>query len=216
MKDSIILTFLKFGHEKHIVDAFDNGTIYMNPIQYFRNIEDEELRGDNYEGVTAIKNFPPGQFEIPSLNFKGNYINFHVRESHEFVLGNIYSLYCISSLTIPSPLDFSIDPKNEKFGTHCLMIKDNKTFMELIMAELNSLKMKYHHGFVSYYDKKQFNGSINLFQKPMEFEYQKEFRFYIENDLTDPLIIKIGCLDKIAEIISMRDIMTLRLTIEKH
>lgn len=47
-----ILVFLKFGEEKHIKDLFHNGSIYMNPIQYFRQIEDEPLRSDIYEGAS--------------------------------------------------------------------------------------------------------------------------------------------------------------------
>jgi hypothetical protein len=44
-----IKLFLKLGSEKNILDLFENGTIYMNTIEYFRKVEDEELRGDKYE-----------------------------------------------------------------------------------------------------------------------------------------------------------------------
>ena len=47
MKHTIKL-FLKLGSEKNILDLFENGTIYMNTIEYFRKVEDEELRGDKY------------------------------------------------------------------------------------------------------------------------------------------------------------------------
>ena len=41
-----IKLFLKLGSEENILDLFENGTIYMNTIEYFRKVEDEELRGD--------------------------------------------------------------------------------------------------------------------------------------------------------------------------
>lgn len=195
-----IKMFLKFGNEQNINDLFHNGTIYMNSIQRFREIEDNNLRGDKYEGVASIKNYPPGQFEIPSIGHKGNYISIHLLENYQEVLGNIYSLYCISSKGWTNPLDFKIDEKVKEFGSHCLMVKDNKRFLQMIEKGLKKMKVKYHHGFVNYYDKDNVNRKINLFEKPMEFDYQKEFRFYVERESTEPFVFKIGSLKNIAEI----------------
>ena len=94
MGNHTIKMFLKFGEEKYMNDLYYNGTIYFNSIQYFRELEDGELRGDIYEGVSSIKNYPAGQFETPALNHKGNYLALQLRQSYETVLGNIYSLYC--------------------------------------------------------------------------------------------------------------------------
>ena len=83
----------KFGSEENIIDLFENGTIYLNPLQYFRKVEDAELRGDKYEGIIEVINFPAGDFEIPTLNFKGKYISMHIRKGFNEVIGNIFSLY---------------------------------------------------------------------------------------------------------------------------
>jgi len=198
----IIKMFLKFGEENDILDLYQNGTIYMSPIQRFREIEGGELRGDLYEGVSSIKNYLPGQFEISSIGFKGNHLGIHLRESYERVLGNIYSLYCISSHGWKNPNDFKIDEKIKKFGSHCLMIKDNKKFLSLIEKTLKQLNAKFRHNFVEYYDKKAINRQISLFEKPLEFEYQKEFRFYVERKSTDPFVFSIGSLIGISELYS--------------
>jgi hypothetical protein len=195
-----IKMFLKFGQEKDIVDLYRNGTIYMNAIQKFRELEDEELRGDSYEGASKIVNYPPGQFEIPSLGYKGNHLGIHLKEAYNNVLGNIYSLYCISSHGWENPNDFKIDDRIKSFGSHCLMIKDNKKFLSLIEDALQELKAKYYHNFVEYYNKKVINRQISLFEKPLEFEYQKEFRIYVERDSTEPFIVKIGSLVNISEL----------------
>jgi len=210
-----IKTFLKFGSEKNIQDLHENGTIFMNPIQYFRSFEDAELRGDLYEGISKIKNYPPGTFEIPALNFKGNYINIHLKTAYEEVLGNIYSLYCISSFAIPKPFEFSIDERVAGFGTHCLMVKDNRAFLNRMEKALQKQNLKYRHGFVTYYDRYKINGDVTLFQKPKEFEYQNEFRFYAATNNTTPLILNVGSLKNISQIVSMEDIMTLRLTYQE-
>ncbi|HRH03393.1 MAG TPA: hypothetical protein PLN13_09390 [Bacteroidia bacterium] len=192
--------FLKFGQKKDIEDLFYNGTIYMSPIQRFRKIEDNQLRGDLYEGISSIENYPSGQFEIPSIGFKGNYISLHLRKSYPTVLGNIYSLYCVSSHGWNNPLDFKIDIKVKNFGSHCLMVKDNQKFMDLIETKLKQLDIKFHHGFVEYYDRKAVTKEISIFEKPLEFEYQKEFRFYVERDSTEPFSFQIGSLAGIAEV----------------
>jgi hypothetical protein len=196
----IIHTLLKFGRETDINDLFYNGTIYMNSIQHFRQIEDGELRGDNYEGVVSIKNYPPGKIETPSIGYKGNYISLHLKQTHGQVFGNIYSLYCVSSYGWQSPLDFKIDEKIKRFGTHCLLVKDARKFISLIENKINQSNLKLVHGFVDYYDSKKVNRRIHLFEKPFQFEYQKEFRFYVERESIDPFVFSIGNLTDICEI----------------
>ncbi|KAA5536225.1 hypothetical protein F0919_00740 [Taibaiella lutea] len=197
-----ITTFLKFGCEENIYDLLHNGTIYMNSIQHFRLFEDKELRGDIYEGASRITNCLPGEFEIPEIGFKGNYLNIHIREAFPEVLGNIYSLYCISSHGWGNPLEFEINQKVKEFGTHCLMVKNSERFLELIEEKLTEAGVKYSHGFVDYYDRMKISRKVNLFEKPMEFEYQKEFRFYVEREAIDPFVISIGNMENIAKVYS--------------
>ena len=192
--------FLRFGSEQDITDLYCNGTIYMSPIQRFREFEDGKLRGDPYEGISSITNYLPGQFEIPSIGFKGNHLGLHLKQTYENVSGNIYSLYCISSHGWRNPNEFKIDGSLKEFGSHCLMIKDNEKFLSLIEENLKKLKTKFRHDFVEYYDKKAINRQISLFEKPSEFEYQKEFRFYVERDSSEPFIFSIGSLMDISEL----------------
>ena len=109
----IKMFFKNLGQEEHIRDLYENGTIYMNSIEYFRSIEDGNVRGDIFEGVSKITNYLPGKFEIPEINFEGNHLGIHLREHYGQVAGNIYSLYCISSFTVPNPIEFKIDEKNK-------------------------------------------------------------------------------------------------------
>ena len=199
--------FLKFGQEEHIRDLFENGTIYMNSIQRFRLIEDNGLRGDNYEGISEIRNYLPGTFIIPEINHEVHHLGIHLRQSYPEVLGNIYSLYCISSKTVANPLEFKIDKRNSEFGTHCLMIKNNPEFLSKIENALILSGLPFRHGFVEYYDKNKVNGAITLFQKPVEYEYQKEFRIYVERPYIDPFVLKIGSLQNIAELFTSNDII---------
>lgn len=206
-----IKLFLKLGSEENILDLFENGTIYMNTIEYFRKVEDEELRGDKYEGVSRIINSLPGTFKIPGIDREFNYIKMHLREAHKEVIGNIYSLYAISSKGFSNPLDFEFDKRNLRFGTHCLMIKDLPYFFKKIKKELKKNNYKFNYDFVDYYDKEEVNREITLFEKPLEFEYQKEFRFYVEDYGMKPVKIQIGSLKKYAEIFKIEDLLELKL-----
>lgn len=206
-----ILAFLKFGSLENMTDLLENGTIYMNPIQFFRKIEDEELRGDEYEGASKIINSLPGTFKVPNIERELSYQKLHLVESYKEVLGNIYSLYCISSHGFPNPFDFKVDLRNNRFGTHCVLIKDNQYFLESLEKELKGQGLKYRHGFINYYDKKTKSGKLNLFEKPNEFEYQKEFRIYVENDQIEPIVLRLGSLKKKAELTSIEDAMSILL-----
>src|SRR4051794_836898 len=106
-----IKLFLKFGEEKYVRELYENGTIYFNTLQYFRKKEDQELRGDKYEGVSRIINSTSGTFHIPSINKTVNYLSLHAKQSYKIVVGNLYSLYCVSSFGFSNPLDFRIDEK---------------------------------------------------------------------------------------------------------
>ena len=209
-----IKLFLKLDSKENILDLFDNGTIYMNTIEYFRKVEDEELRGDKYEGVSKVINSLPGTFKIPGIDREFNYIKVHLKESYKEVLGNIYSLYAISSKGFPNPLDFKFDERNLRFGTHGVMIKDLPLFFNKIENELKKNNLKFNHGFVDYYDKEEVSREITLFEKPLEFEHQKEFRFYVENDKIKPIKIQIGRMKDYAEILKIEDILELKLEVK--
>jgi hypothetical protein len=208
--------FIKFGSEENIKDLLDNGCIYMNSKESFRGIEDKELRGDSYEGVIEIRNLPAGIFSIPGINFSGRYQNIHLPKFYQEVWGNLYCLTSISNQTIPNPFEYKIDERLAGFGTHCLLIKDVEKFVRLITCKMDLLNYKYTYDFVKYYDKKMFNGRVSVFDKPLEFEYQKEFRFYIERVGVKPIIFNIGSLKEIAEIFTTETIMTLKIEPDKN
>lgn len=192
-----IVAFLKFGRKEDILDLYENGTVYMNSIQHFRRIEDGYLRGDHYEGVSSIINSLPGQFDVMGKTI--NYLSIHIPQSYSEVYGNIYSLYAISSYGFKSPKDFYIDPRVKEFGTHCILISPGE-FLNKVNTKLDLIGLKHYDGFVDYYDKHKVNGKINLFQKPHEYEYQKEFRIYVKRDQITPLVFKIGSLKDFAHV----------------
>ncbi len=203
--------FLKFGSEENIKELYEKGTIFMNSREFFRKIEDKELRGDSYEAAREIINYGPGSFIIPSINHTVRYENIHIPSYFSEVWGNIYSLFCISPETTPEMFDFKMDERVMNFGTHCLVIKDIERFIQSMENKFEFLNYKYFWGIVKYYDKTKINGKISVFEKPKEFCYQKEFRFYIEREGIDPIVFYIEDLKEYSEIMKTKEIMDLKL-----
>lgn len=203
--------FIKFGTKENITDLYENGTVYMNSREFFRRIEDKELRGDSYEGVKEIRNYGKGSFYIPSIKHTVHYQNIHLPLSFEEVWGNIYSLFCLSPESIPEKFDFKMDERVLNFGSHCLIIKDPNRFISLLENKLRFLNHNLYMDYVKYYDKNTFNGRITVFEKPKEFLYQREFRFYVERDAIDPIVFKLGSLKEFSTIYTSEKIMSLEI-----
>lgn len=206
-----IIALLKFGQENHIMDMFQNGTIYMNTVRWFKDIEDNHLRGDKHEGIIEIRNWSSGKFGIPQLNFKGSFLHLQVRTSLNTNQGNIFSLYCISSYGFQAPERFYIDERVKGFGTHFLLIKNIPKFLSRIRKGISNTGYKYNEGFVYYYEKEKINGSLSVFDKSNEYEYQKEFRFFVQRESTNPFIFSIGSLKDIAEVHDISSIRGIKL-----
>lgn len=218
MKDSeggqeTILIFLKIGTLKHITDMYENGTIYMNSLDFFKEIEDDFLRGDENEGAihkvntaNATIKFPWMDSDIhPSRIQYGTYL-----ES-----GNLFSLYSISSKWDPNPLGFRFDARNLDFGSHCVVIKQPGVFIKKVESELIKKGYLFKHGFVKYYEEQERLMDLTPFHKPNAFKYQKEFRFFVENEVKEPIKINIGSMKAYAEIVAAKGFIGLELKQEK-
>lgn len=206
MKDLNFYSLLKFGSETDIYDLYENGTLFLNTLQYFRSLEDQGLRGDNYEGILEIKNYPPGTFDLVQegkVLAKGiRYENLHLKKSAEKLIGNVYCMYALRPLHLERQNIFRFDQRVGSFGSHFLMINDEgiQEFLDKFFAELNKRKLYYDYGFVNYYSKFSLTGELNIFMKPDDYAYQNEFRVYVQHLTDEPLLIKIGSLKKIAKV----------------
>lgn len=208
-----ILTFIKFGSEKNILDLYENGTIYCNSIEYFRKLEDDLLRGDSYEGTFRITNFPPGSeitVKLPNCQeIELTTANLHLREFYTDIRGNMYCLTALTREEVMNLGTLKLDPKNARFGSHFLLVRNNKQFFDRLIAGFEKENLKIFKDFVKYYDKRSINAELDIFHKSNEFEYQKEFRIIIKNEGQNPIKIQIGSLKEISQIFETKDLETL-------
>lgn len=200
-----------------MTDLIENGTIYFNTIEYFRKLEGQIARGDNYEGTIKITNYYEHEklkltLTIPEtgekIELKPN--KFHLREFLTELKGNLYSIYSIKSTDVMD-LDFKIDQRVKKFGTHFVIIKNVRKFLDLICEEIRKQDISYRAKTVNYYEKEKLNGEVTLFDKTTEYEYQKEFRIVLYTNEIKPIVFKIGNLSEIAELFETKAIDNMKL-----
>ena len=98
-----------------------------------------------------------------------------------------------------------------EFGDTCLYIQDADTFISRVKRALDEKGLKYYYGMVRYYNYKEFSGHAGIFHKSNKFEYQNEFRFYVENKTNKPLLLNIGSIEDIATKLSSKSLMEIEI-----
>jgi len=186
---------IKIGEQKYIHELYEHGVIFMNDIDYFRQYEDTEPRGDKEEGIKGIEQIADIKLlhNGKVLAHKGSgQLKFRDYDNN----GNIYSLMTITSLE--DPAKFQIDEKNKIFGDCFVVITSVKDFINRIEDKLKELKFEYEYGPVRYYNLKKHSGPLDVFCKSDNFEYQKEFRFFVKRNEPGPLEFEIDSIEDIS------------------
>jgi hypothetical protein len=194
--------FVKFGKGQNIMELRNNGIVYFNPLSFFKNIENDEVRNDELEGalrieqVREIQLYSEGEIIARQLPGSNAQLYFHDKENN----GKVFSLYAITEEK-HTDQDFVFDDRLLKFGDKLLLITNTKIFIERIIRQIKSRNLKFNLGYVNYYDKNMYSGSLNPFQKPDVFKYQYEFRVFIESCDQLPMKIEIGSIKNISQIL---------------
>lgn len=209
-----IISFIKFGQFEHMNDLLKNGTLYFNPISYFQKIESKDGRADSYEGTTRIRNYHEYDNVKTTITFpetgktlEVNPIKLHLREFLDELQGNIYSMYAVKTPDVFEK-NYKINNKLKEFGSHLVMIKNPKEFIDRIVNKLKLKSIDFKAKLVQYYEKDKFNGELDFFMKSKDFEYQKEFRFFLYKNSLKPFSLSIGSIEDIAEIFPSEGINT--------
>jgi len=166
-------TLVKFGQYKHICQLRDEGLLYMNNLPYFRQIEDEELRGDKFDSVAEIrrgnsgvvtpKNEPEKPLVVTSWEI-------HWGPSQPEKI----NIFCMCAVR-PSAVSFPINKSNFRFGTYALVLTNPQEFIDRISSRLRSQNISHKAGLVEYVGR-SYVGKVGPFLKLKNFAYQSEWR----------------------------------------
>ena len=220
------MTLYKYIPSKYLDDFINKGLVLFRSLSFFKNIEDNQIRGDEFEGVKKyeptegllINNLTTGK----TFKLKGSFES-NVKSSDIFV-------FCMSSeLNKEMCIRFDADV--------CIEFIDHNEFINKIVKSINRFHdARIVNDFVKYYnfnDPPIVDWAIPdkiVILKPDYFEWQKEYRiafgvngaFDLEN--TDPFLkqgnpldvrkpeintehyLEIGRLDKIIKIYKCSEI----------
>lgn len=204
--------FIKFQNED-IIDSFLHGTVYMNELKYFVDLEKQELNdivGDEYENTIKSTAYQTPYGMPLNLVIKNGYCKSYV--------------FCMYKANIKEngTVDFKDEEKLKKFGNSGLWIKNMNEFTKRIekAAVIGNYSIMMDN--VVYYDDSEalplevMESSVEkqtfAFCKRKRFEYQNEYRFVINrviNELPneDHMILNIGDIGDIAQKVKLQELI---------
>lgn len=204
----MIHAFIKVGERVYLNDLLNDGVVYMNTLGFFREIEGDIYRKDIHEGsdfivqVDWIKiNFPGGKsIELSKGAAEKTLKGARVRGRNQGFGGNIYSMMSITTDFVLSKQKLSSKNKDLGNSDSFVIINNPVEFIRRLDQELEKNGIVYSHGLVSYYDENIENKRLTVFEKPEIYAHQLEYRLFVEREINEPLVLKVGDLKAIATI----------------
>ena len=228
----MIFFFAKIFEKKEHADDFVRGSLFANRLSYFKQIENRDGRGDKYEGAimprldglsitltcTDIETGEVSDITILEEDFAAPPIIQPTWLDHS----NVFCMYAGYSGTFKEisidnlqcfQKQLEIPEECTKLGRYAVLIKDPKEFIRRVRfgAERENYRISWR--FVRYYDPEvgtpRLESSLDsIFSKSKEYEYQREFRFAIDNGSVgrNHIILDIGEIDDITMCMDSREI----------
>ncbi len=210
-----IVSLIKFGKKEHIEQLYNEGIIYMNTINWFRDYEADQVRGDQNEGTIWIGQ-PP---EISSIRLKTESKEILLKNTGPIKIANgIGNVFCTYAITRGEDQDLikpDISKDNFQFGDTILLINNCSEFISRITKIVQESEYSIKRSPVRYIDFDQHHGSVEWFDKDKKYSYQNEFRILIQPGLGDLLKLNIGSLKNCSCILTKNDLSKLQIEFSK-
>jgi hypothetical protein len=196
-------TLVKFGQYKHIRQLRDEGFLYMNTFPYFQQLEDEELRGDKFEGVAEIHRgssgtaIPEDEPNKPVTIANWN-LRIHLPQPEKI---NIFCMCAVRS----SVESFPIDERSFKFGDYALILTDPQKFIDRISSQLKSQNISHKANLVEYVDD-NYVGEVGPSRKLRKFAYQFEWRLVCFDGPSKERVFRIGDIKDICVVVKTSEV----------
>jgi len=221
----MIFYFIKFFQTEEYANQFIAGSLHLNTLKYFKDIEDksDDGRADSTEAISlwlqphdvrltitapsvGVFEIPPGDLAAPLSVSYSHYDHLH-----------ILCLYAVHMKGMSSPDgrfhgspdeaarlrdEWRMDSRCLKFGRFAVIIPA-QPFINQLRRALDSRGLAAKGRLVEYYDENKFHGEIPVpdvpFKKQKRFSYQREFRLcvYTRTETRGPLTLDIGSLSAI-------------------
>lgn len=198
------MMLLRFSTEEYLTKFQKDGHLYCNSIQSFSEYKDSVGRGDEYEnvfeqiyssnGTLTIKPMDSPESETQEFAYRDQKLK--MMATTHYV--NVFCLYSINLSDHEEGKFIELPDEIKKLGTHCLIIFNVAEFVNRLKKALLNYGADYSLDFVKYVDYSKYIGKKTIFDKPIEFAYQKEYRIAIGNRSVSPIEINIGSIEDIS------------------
>jgi hypothetical protein len=193
--------FLKFGRDCDITQLQEQGLVYCNTVNFFKDLVDDDMRGDEFETATLIGTRQDLVLEIWPVDKPTEITRIATSKLVNHVtspVGNLYCLYAVDATKMILGEKFYIDERLKEKSESFLIIKDVPTFLRRLHTALDKMKYYWEHHMVEYVDFSNYYGERTNFQKNKMYEYQNEFRVFIQNDKFEIIQVEIGNISDIS------------------
>lgn len=215
--------FIKFvSEEKHARD-FMAGRLYMNPLKYFKRLEEtDDGRGDPFEAPTRWDQ--PKDVQEFSLEVDGHSIPIIpkspiVFQEDRFDLFNVFCVYAFTAhgldrVTPKTAVDFKnalkIPVSCDELGEFAVIVYHPREFIARVAAAVRAHGYSCRAKAVSYFDPDSHSGPLAdpCFAKRQSLSWQHEFRIVLDTRarFPKPCILEVGPLDDICKLFRSKDI----------
>lgn len=193
----------KFGERRYMERLLKEGMIHAKPAFGYK----QDMPGPRYdkdEGLvhlvkgkdTVFYIKPVGDVEWKTLKVKTFQLKSHLPDK----LWHIYSMYTITVKDAKENEFYPFPERMKEFGDTYVFIRNCRAFIERFDRALTNAGLFAHWDMVKYYDPTEDQRELGYFHKKKEHEFEKEFRFIIENPSQSPTELFLGNLEDIAEI----------------
>lgn len=198
-----VLFAFKLGKTKYLEPLINDGLIYMNSVKYFRDLA-KIGQGDPFEGAKVIIDGKPVEFR-DGIDKEKVFCMWHINNYTEPQGKGVMVDYCSDKMC-----EISIDTRDyvDEFADGCIddlsvvVFLNMKEFhRRLRMALQNNNIYHYDVGVIKYYSTNEKHRiEVDNYMKPYTLIHQNEIRYYVYDNNSNPLQLKIGGMGDIAKI----------------
>ncbi|MFZ3193994.1 MAG: hypothetical protein WA154_12415, partial [Moraxellaceae bacterium] len=196
MSQPRIYCFLKTFSENQHAQQFLDGSLYMNSLDYFIQLEDGDGsdRGDQHEAVSCW--LQPQDIDIELNGMKINSADLAAPVFIRYDSQLKKRIFCMHASHVggdapaifETPEDFEeqlkIPTKNISLGQYSVLITDVKEFLDRVKVAAVQKNFSLQAGLVRYYDSgvshENFSENTITFRKQSRFSHQREYRITLD------------------------------------
>lgn len=198
----------KLGEYNYMKKFLLEGELYFRPLNEFAKMDENNGIGDKLEIGIEYTSIKPLTAKIITkdkniIDLHPTNITYYSRTQN--YCGHIYSMTKVLVNIENETLTFAEPDKLESIGNYntIVLITNETEFIHRVTKALSKINKLFKYGSVNYFSTNNIiHHKIDAFQKRDIYSSQNEYRFFIQSQLTEPFIIKIGNITDIAILLS--------------